>query len=146
MPSAPETGFYFTPGTGTPLRTHSSLSNGVSSTKPSPLSASTTPVYKTYLNGRLRLPSASNSASPARTWSSDKASRILEDEQKASQNREKRRKASMRLGGEVVKDEEEEKEEEKEVEVKEVVQEKLKLPDFSLDKSVFGTTAATVRF
>lgn len=105
---AKERGIYYASGVGTPLRTHSGLASRVSS--PSSLNkASNSPsAYSSLASGRLRLPSsASNprlsalaSGSPARSWSASHAKRLIEDEEAARAERERRRKASIMLGGE----------------------------------------------
>ncbi|KAK4700975.1 hypothetical protein P7C70_g5259, partial [Phenoliferia sp. Uapishka_3] len=95
-------GIFYQTGTGTPLRSHSNLA------RPSPARPSSTPLslahrstsQATLINGRLRLPSGSAVASPVRSWSHGKASRMLEDEQLAKMERERKRKASIALGGE----------------------------------------------
>lgn len=121
-------GAYYTMGSGTPLRAHSGLgssSRHVSSATSRPgsrsgspstpnlllgasgrSSGSNSPVLTTLLNGRMRLTSASagaRGASPvaaARSWSQTRSARLAEDEQKARSERERRRKASIMLGGE----------------------------------------------
>ncbi|SGY67984.1 BQ5605_C004g02834 [Microbotryum silenes-dioicae] len=92
-------GIYFATGTRTPLRTHSVLSSRPSSGSASPVSTPQSPAYATLLNGRMRLPSGAH-ASPARSWSTSKSARLVEDEQKAKAERERRRRASIMLGGE----------------------------------------------
>lgn len=114
-----DSGIYYMQGTGTPLRSHANLSRPTT-----PLSASTrSPSLSTLVNGRLRLPSGAAAASPARSWSHGKAGRMVEDEQKAKMERERRRKASIALGGEPEKAAESPAAVEK-------PQEKLKLSDF----------------
>ncbi|SCV72593.1 BQ2448_4130 [Microbotryum intermedium] len=90
---------YFATGTRTPLRTHSVLSSRPSSGSASPVLTPQSPAYATLLNGRMRLPSGAH-PSPARSWSTSKSARLIEDEQKAKAERERRRRASIMLGGE----------------------------------------------
>ncbi|KAK4046888.1 mgpp2cl-1, protein phosphatase 2C-like protein 1 [Microbotryomycetes sp. JL201] len=100
-------GFYYSSGTGTPLRTHSALAQRqVSTSRPNsrqgspaaaglPRSGSNSPAL---VNGRMRI--ASGAQSPARSWSFARIAKLAEDEQRAKAEREKRRKASIMLGGE----------------------------------------------
>lgn len=156
-----ESGIYYTPGTGTPLRTHSGLSSTFSSggnnksNRSTPLSSiplslssnslsanspGISPVYKNnYLNGRLRLPSgtplSSAGGSKNRAWSEIKSKLVVEDEEKKELEREKRRAASVRLGGEVPEIISNGKGKEKKA-VVDVVEEKL--PVSAPEKSLFG--------
>lgn len=167
-----ESGIYYTPGTGTPLRTHSGLSSTFSSggnnksNRSTPLSSiplslssnslsanspgiGISPVYKNnYLNGRLRLPSGTPLSSAGgnknRAWSEIKSKLVVEDEEKKELEREKRRAASVRLGGEVPEIVDSGKGKEKEVVVAEVVEEKLKLPTFAPEKSLFGIPPVSI--
>ncbi|KAM0792640.1 hypothetical protein ACM66B_002422 [Microbotryomycetes sp. NB124-2] len=98
-------GFYYLSGTGTPLRSHSALAHRqVSSSRPnsrqgSPAGARSGSNSPALVNGRMRL--VSGTQSPAgRSWSSSRIARLAEDEQKARAERDKRRKASIMLGGE----------------------------------------------
>ncbi|KAM0792649.1 hypothetical protein ACM66B_002430 [Microbotryomycetes sp. NB124-2] len=98
-------GFYGLSGTGTPLRSHSALAHRqVSSSRPnsrqgSPAGARSGSNSPALVNGRMRL--VSGTQSPAgRSWSSSRIARLAEDEQKARAERDKRRKASIMLGGE----------------------------------------------
>ncbi|GAA5873547.1 hypothetical protein JCM3774_000047 [Rhodotorula dairenensis] len=105
---AKERGIYYTAGVGTPLRTHAGLASRVSSPSSLQKASNSPSAYSSLASGRLRLPSsASNSrlaalaaGSPARAWSTSQAKRLVEDEEAARAERERRRKASIMLGGE----------------------------------------------
>lgn len=106
--SSKERGIYYAAGVGTPLRTHSGLASRVSSPSSLQKLSNSPSTYSSLASGRLRLPSsASNSrlaalaaGSPARAWSTSQAKRLIEDEEAARAERERRRKASIMLGGE----------------------------------------------
>ncbi|KAI5480999.1 hypothetical protein MNV49_006185 [Pseudohyphozyma bogoriensis] len=128
-PAPKEKGPFYATGTGTPLRTHSNLSQSSLGSRRTSLTAS--PSYSTLVNGRIRLPSTVAAGSPARTWSHGKANRIVLDEVKAKEERERRRKASIMLGGEA------------EEPVATAEPEKLKFADYSSDGKLLASTAPT---
>lgn len=110
QPASKERGIYFATGVGTPLRSYSGLGSRLpsSSSLNSLAKLSNSPSsYPTLPNGRMRLPSsASGSAlaalaagSPRRKWSVNDVKRLLEDEDAAKAEREKRRKAAISVGG-----------------------------------------------
>ncbi|KAK4050018.1 hypothetical protein OIO90_005208 [Microbotryomycetes sp. JL221] len=114
-------GLYYSTGSGTPLRTHSSLAQRQVSNSSRPNSRQASPAPGTLtptsgagspalVNGRFRIASgASGTQSPGHStgasmsrsaWSSSRIARLAEDEQRAKAERDKRRKASIMLGGE----------------------------------------------
>lgn len=84
-------------GRGTPLRSYDHLLRPSSSRRTSLGTPSRAPALP---NGRLRMVSGTPSTSAKAGWSHGKAITLFQDEQKAKEERERRRLASIALGGE----------------------------------------------
>lgn len=106
-----ERGIYYSAGVGTPLRTHAALSSSSRlpsstsltslaklTTSPSLSKLSASPSSTSLATGRLRLPTGVTSS--PRQWSANHAKRLVEDEAEGRRERDRRRKASVLLGGE----------------------------------------------
>lgn len=146
--SSKERGIYYTAGVGTPLRTHSGLASRVSSPSSLQKLSNSPSTYSSLASGRLRLPSsASNSrlaalaaGSPARAWSTSQAKRLVEDEEAARAERERRRKASIMLGGEEEVKAIEAAEPEPKKQKSEAEEGKIKLADFGFASAAPSTS------
>ncbi|GAA6054881.1 hypothetical protein JCM3770_004266 [Rhodotorula araucariae] len=148
-----EQAIYFTRGVGTPLRAYRDLKEilsrpGTAAGSSAPASPRASPLLA---NGRVRLSSgpsggAGTPRSASRKWSEVEVRRLLEGEEAAREEREKRRRGYLAMGGDLYETEEERREREAK-ENKDAGPAKIKLADYAApsataDKPVLPDTSA----
>ncbi|GAA6008854.1 uncharacterized protein JCM10292_002623 [Rhodotorula paludigena] len=128
---------FYIRGAGTPLRTYRNINEILA--RPGSSSGSSTPTRQSPMlaNGRMRLGGGIVARNSPRKWSDYEVRKLLEDEETARAEREKRRKAYLAMGGDLYPTDYDLSEEErikaaKDKEQKDKEPAKLKLADYAI--------------